>query len=28
VPITMPLATNDEGREGCDIAEIARRIAG
>lgn len=28
VPIPMPLATNDEGREGCDITEIARRIAG
>lgn len=28
VPIPMSAATNDEGREGCDIAEIARRIAG
>jgi AraC family transcriptional regulator len=28
LPIPMPLATNDDGREGYDIAEIARRIAG
>ena len=28
MPIPMPLATNDEGQEGYDIAEIARRIAG
>lgn len=27
-PIPMPLATNDEGHEGYDVAEIARRIAG
>ena len=28
MPIPMPQATNDEGQEGYDVAEIARRIAG